>query len=130
MPFELPEDQLEKTENELGAKLPTAYRSAMLKSNGGYAYVGEDSWDFYPIKDTSDRKRISRTCNHILSETESCREFGYFPAGAIAIAGNGCGDQLIFLREADRILDKVSVWLHEDGSVSEVAPDFGAIEKQ
>ncbi|WP_237068442.1 SMI1/KNR4 family protein [Microbulbifer guangxiensis] len=130
MPFELPEDQLEITENELGARLPAAYRSSMLKSNGGHAYLGEDDWDFYPIKDVSDKKRISRTCNHILSETESCREFGYFPEGAIAIAGNGCGDQLILLREAGVILDKVSVWSHEDGSVSEVAPDFSAIEKQ
>lgn len=130
MPFELPEDQLEITENELGVRLPEAYRSSMLKSNGGHAYLGEDDWDFYPIKDVSDRKRISRTCNHILRETESCREFGYFPEGAIAIAGNGCGDQLILLREAGVILDKISVWSHEDGSVTEVAPSFSAIEKQ
>ncbi|MFT6654927.1 MAG: hypothetical protein ACJAWI_001699 [Marinomonas primoryensis] len=41
----------------------------MKLDNGGEAFIEEDDWKFYPIKDASDRKRLSRTCNHIISET-------------------------------------------------------------
>ncbi len=101
----------------------------MKLDNGGEAQTAEDDWEFYPIKDTSDRKGISRTCNHIISETQSCHEFGNFPENALAIAGNGLGDQMVFLKESDSFLNTVFLWLHETGEVQELAASFNEIEK-
>ena len=72
MPFELAEPFILAAEQQLGSKLPEAYRSAMLRENGGEFETEEDTWQQYPIADTSDRKRLSRTANHIIKETESC----------------------------------------------------------
>lgn len=89
MPFDLSEEQLVLTEQELGATLPREYREAMKLDNGGEASTQEDDWELYPIKDTSDRKRISRTCHHILYETNSCKGFGYFPENATPLRAMG-----------------------------------------
>ena len=89
VPFDLSEEQLAWTESELCAKLPHEYREAMKVDNGGEASTEEDDWEFYPIRDTSDRKRVSRTCNHIINETESCRGFGNFPENAMPLQAMG-----------------------------------------
>lgn len=129
MPFNLSEEELAKTEGELGAKFPKEYREAMMADNGGEASTEEDDWEFYPIRDTSDRKRLSRTCNHILNETESCRGFGNFPDNAIAIAGNGLGDQMVLVKEGTRFEPTVYLWLHESGELRELAATFNDIQK-
>lgn len=129
MPFNLSEEQLVQTEKELGSALPLEYREAMKSDNGGEGSTEEDDWEFYPIRDATDRKRTSRTCNHIISETESCKGFGNFPDHAVAIAGNGLGDQMVFLKESGRYLNKVFLWLHETGELQELAATFNEIEK-
>jgi SMI1/KNR4 family protein SUKH-1 len=129
VPFNLPEDQLVQTEKELGSRLPREYREAMKLDNGGEASTEEDDWELYPIKDTSDGKRLSRTCNHIISETESCKGFGNFPDHAVAIASNGLGDQMVFIKESGQYLSKVFLWLHETGELQELAATFNEIEK-
>lgn len=129
MPFKIAIDQLEKVEAELGAKLPGEYREAMLLDNGGEGSTKEDDWNFYPLKDASDRKRLSRTCNHIVSETKACSEFGNFPSNALAIAGNGSGDQIVFLMESGLFLDMPYKWFHETGELKELAKSFRGIEK-
>ena len=101
----------------------------MKLDNGGEASTEEDDWEFYPIKDTSDRKRISRTCDHIINETESCRGFGNFPDNAVAIASNGLGDQMVFIKESGQFLSNVFLWLHETGELQELAATFNEIEK-
>ena len=92
MPFDLAESFLLAAERELGASLPKSYRLAMLRENGGEIETDDDDWQQYPVADTSDRKRLSRSANHILKETESCRGWARFPENAVAIAGNGAGD--------------------------------------
>jgi len=129
LPFDLSEDQLLKAEDELGSQLPHDYREAMKLANGGEATTEEDDWEFYPIKDTSDRKRLSRSCNHIINETESCKEFGNFPEGAIAIAGNGLGDQTVFIKELGQFQTAVFLWLHETGELKELAASCKEIAK-
>uniref|UniRef100_A4Y3K0 Knr4/Smi1-like domain-containing protein n=1 Tax=Shewanella putrefaciens (strain CN-32 / ATCC BAA-453) TaxID=319224 RepID=A4Y3K0_SHEPC len=128
--FDLSEEQLKRTEEELGAKLPHEYREAMKIDNGGEASTEEDDWEFYPIKDISNRKRLSRTCNHIINETESCQGFGYFPESAITIAGNGFGDQMVFLKEGESFGDTVYLWLHETGELQQLAGSFSEIKKR
>jgi len=51
------------------------------------AFDDEDQWEVHPIRDTSDRKRLSRSCNHVLAETKSAQEWRRFPRGALAIGG-------------------------------------------
>lgn len=129
MPFEISEEEIKKTEDELGARLPHDYREAMKVENGGEGVTKEDDWEFYPIRDTSNKKKISRTCYHIINETESCHGFGYFPEHAIAIANNGFGDQMIFLKEGNTYADTVYLWLHESGEIEKLADNFSQIEK-
>jgi SMI1 / KNR4 family (SUKH-1) len=74
MPFALTEDELRKTESELGAVLPASYRESMKQSNGGAVEVGGDTWELFPIRDQSNRKLLSRTANHVLCETQSAQK--------------------------------------------------------
>ena len=129
MPFNLSEDELVKTEKELGAKLPDEYREAMKQDNGGEASTDEDHWELYCIKDTTDRKRLSRTCNHIISETESCKDYGNFPDNALAIASNGMGDQMVFIKESGQYSNAVFLWFHETGKLEKLALTFDEIKK-
>ncbi len=129
MPFNLSEEQLAQTEYELGAKLPHEYRESMKLNNGGEAPTEENDWVFYPIKDTSDKKRISRTCNHIIRETQSCFSLGNFPSNAVAIASNGLGDQMVFLKQSNSFLNVVYIWLHKTGELKQLASKFNEIKK-
>jgi hypothetical protein len=129
VPFNLSEEQLALTEQELGAMLPAEYRESMKLNNGGEVSTEEHDWELYPIKDTSDRKRISRTCNHITNETKLCLEVGGFPENAVAIASNGSGDQMVFLKKSNFFSKVVYIWLHETGELQELASTFSEINK-
>jgi hypothetical protein len=128
MPFDLAESFVLAAERELGATLPPSYRRSMLQENGGELETDGEVWDQYPIADTSDRKRLSRTANHILKETQSCREWPGFPSDALAIAGNGAGDQLVFLQRGGLFEPGVYAWSHETGDLSKVANDFAELK--
>ena len=69
----------------------------MLKDNGGEVVTPPDTWQLHPFLDTSDKKRLRRTCNDIARETESAKEWPRFPEEAIAIGANAGGDWLILL---------------------------------
>lgn len=127
MAFDLEEKFILLAETELEASLPQNYKASMLKNNGGELEVAGDVWEQYPIFDKSDRKRIARTCNHIISETKSCEGFSYFPENALAIAGNGCGDQLVVLKQSGNYSDSIYVWAHETGELVKVANNFNEL---
>jgi len=124
MAFNLDEKYIIECEKELGAKLPSSYREAMLSSNGGEIDVAGDSWELYPIFDKSDRKRISRTCNHIISETKSSQEWEGFPSDALAIASNGCGDSIVLLKSNNTYNNELYIWSHETRELTKVANKF------
>ena len=128
MPFDLAGSFVLAAESELCARLPSAYRSAMLRTNGGEVLVDGDAWLRYPIADTSDRKRLSRTANHILMETQACQEWPRFPANAVAIASNSAGDQLLLLRQGSEFGAAVYLWSHQTSSLAKVANDFAELE--
>lgn len=128
MPFDLHESFLIAAEQSLRARLPESYRSAMLRANGGELAVLGDQWMQYPIADSSDHKRVSRSANHILKETEYCRQWPRFPREALAIAGNGAGDHLVFLRHGSSYEPAVYVWSHETGALEKAADDFASLE--
>ena len=124
MAFNLSEIYVEAAERELGANLPLAYRLAMLIKNGGEIETDEDVWQLYSIADTSDKKRLSRTVNHIIKETMSCKEWSNFPDHALAIGDNGCGDKLILLRNDTNFESIIYIWHHESGELAVLANDF------
>ena len=127
MAFPVEERFIVETEKKLGVKLPPDYVKKMMKLNGGEVQTPPDAWVLYPIFDTSDKKRLKRTCNDVVRETQSAREWTGFPDDAVAIGSNGCGDQLVLLRDnnsPDVLGDEVFWWDHETGALNLVAPRF------
>jgi len=122
MPFTTEQKFIARTQEALHRRLPVAYIDRMLRSNGGTLECDGDEWVMHPIFDDSDRKRLARTCNDIVRETKSAREWASFPPSAVAIGANGSGDMLVFLVENDeRFGDAVYIWEHETGQIRQVA---------
>jgi hypothetical protein len=129
MPFTLDDKYLRAAEEKLGAKLPDSYRRAMMVGNGGEVATDSEDWYLYPIMDSTDKKRLARTCNDVVAETANLAGWERFPRQAIAIANNGEGDYLLFLRLNDRFEATVYCWSHETGELTEVAADFAQLER-
>jgi len=115
VPFPVEKKYIERAELELGLAFPEEYASRLRRENGGEVEVAGDTWQLHPVFDDSDRKRITRTANHLVKETESARKWRGFPPDAISIGANGSGDRLILLPEGDRFGDAVFLWDHETG---------------
>lgn len=129
MAFPLDEKFVRAAEAALGARLPQDYVAELLKSNGGSVEADGDDWMLHPIADTSDRKRIARTANDVIRETNTWREWPNVPEGAICIADNGGGDKLVFLRRGDTFGSDVFRWYHESGNLEQVAAQFSDLER-
>jgi hypothetical protein len=130
MPFPLDPKFIRDTEQKLSVRFPLSFRDKMIRDNGGHIEAADDDWWLYPFLDTSDKKRIARTCNDIVRETKQMKEWPRFPAAAVPIAGNGTGDQLIFLpRETmpEELGLTVFWWDDATGEVQEVADDFSEL---
>ena len=129
MPFDLAPSFIEAAEREIGGTLPASYVEAMCASNGGELDVLDDEWQQYPIADTSDRKRLSRTANHVIKETTALLRWPNFPKQGIAIAGNGSGDQLLLLKEGAVFAESVFHWSHESGALTKIADSFSELAR-
>ncbi|UVC10132.1 SMI1/KNR4 family protein [Rhizobium sp. TH2] len=127
MPFPVEDQYIDKAESELGAKLPESYRLKIKAENGGELPTDDDDWILHPIFDTSDRKRIARTANHVVLETRNARQWQGFPEGAMCIADNGSGDKLVLLRDGYSFGDAVFVWWHETGALKRIADSLGEL---
>lgn len=127
MAFNLPIEQLEACEKELGLSFPEHYRNALLEENGGTVETNEDYWEIVPIKDKTDRKRLSRTCNDIIHETNSFSKFNNWHENAYVIAQNGSGDALVFFREGNRFEKEIFMWSHEDGALQFITDDLSSL---
>ena len=130
MPFPVDEKYILSTEEKLKVKFPESFRKKMIEENGGTVETPPDAWDLYPFFDTSNKKRMKRTSNDIIRETNVAREWDTFPKDAIAIGANGSGDQLIFMRVSvapDKCENTVYWWDHENGNINKVANDFNEL---
>jgi hypothetical protein len=123
---------VKRTEAQLGRKLPLGYVVKMCRENGGWVRAGEDSFSLYPIFDDSDKQRLKRTCNDIVRETVQASQWPDFPADALAIGGNGSGDQLVILADAEseRYGEAVLWWDHETGELHKIADAFEELEEE
>ena len=128
MAFNLDEKYIKEAENKLGALLPDAYKKEMMQNNGGTIYLDDEDWELFPIADNSDKKRIARSANHIIYETNQANKWANFPKGALAIASDGSGNLLIFKQENGKYLDEIYLWNHETGDVGMGANSFEELE--
>ncbi|MEC8886190.1 MAG: SMI1/KNR4 family protein [Pseudomonadota bacterium] len=131
MPFPIDEKYIAQTEQQLGVIFPPRFKVKMIQMNGGEVIADDDVWKLFPFFDQSDKKRIKRTCNHIMVETRQARQWLGFPTDAIAIASNGSGDLLIFkkLDNVQQLEDTVYRWSHETAALKVVAQHFDQLKQ-
>jgi len=130
MAFPVDEKYIENAEIELGVKFPDSFRKKMMNLNGGGVEVSSDYFEIHPFYDTSDKKRIKRTCNSILHETKTAREHYRLPENLIVIGNNGGGDVLVYKTEKDGSINNTVYWLdHETEELVLAAKDFGELNQ-
>lgn len=129
MPFPVDPMFIERAEKQLGRALPEALINRLRSENGGEVEAAGDTWQLHPVFDDSDRKRIARTANHVLRETEVARCWSGFPAEALVIGSNGSGDHLVLIPEGHRFRDTVYWWDHETGALNLVANTFADLQR-
>lgn len=120
MAFPVSEDVIALAESALGRRLPEDLRARLARSNGGDISTAEDDWTLIPVRDHSDRKRLSRTSNDMIYETAQARKWHGFSKDGIAVASNGGGDFLVLLPGTD----DVHHWEHETGAITVVEVDW------
>jgi cell wall assembly regulator SMI1 len=115
-----------QTEQKLGVTFPASFRKNMMRENGGEVETEPDAWQLFPFLDTSDKTRLKRTCNDIIRETASAKEWDGFPKEAVAIGSNVGGDKLILLPSDDptQLQNGVFWWDHETRTVHKITDDF------
>ncbi|MFK7885237.1 MAG: SMI1/KNR4 family protein [Gammaproteobacteria bacterium] len=131
MPFSLSPQSLREAESSLAVSFPDSYKISMQQDNGGEIEFEGEIWFFHPIRDLSDRKRTSRTANHVELETMKAKEWDGFPSHAISIAGDDCGNRLVFLRtESNPVIleDAVFRWDHETCKLEVLAKTFEGLK--
>ena len=127
MPFPVEPKYIQATEQALGIQLPPRFKARLSAENGGEILLEPDNEDssftLLPVFDTSDKKRLRRTCNHIAKETASARESWHgFPAQAVLIGDNQCGDFLLLLPESPQQLgEAIFLWSSDGGELEQVA---------
>lgn len=130
MPFPLDEKYIIELESDLNVRFPTEFKRRMMKSNGGELIVDEYAFELYPFYDKSDKKRISRTCNHIGLETKNAREWDGFPENGIAIASDGFGNQIVLIHNGDGILkNEIYFWDHETREIEKIADSINELDE-
>ncbi len=130
MAFPVEEKYIENAEKELGVSFPNSFREKMMKSNGGGVEVKQDYFELHPFYDTSEKKRIKRTCNSIVHETKTARNNYRLPENLIVIGNNGGGDVLVYKIESDGSVDSTVYWFdHETEELVFAANDFGGLSE-
>jgi hypothetical protein len=79
MPFPVEVRLIHEAERPLGRKLPWDLRVRLHHENGGQTMAAGDMWQLFPVFDPTDRRRITRTANHVVRETQAARQWPGFP---------------------------------------------------
>ncbi|MBX2801822.1 MAG: SMI1/KNR4 family protein [Myxococcales bacterium] len=121
MPLTTTDQWLDEAEASLGRRLPASLRKLLKERNGGELYATDDVWEVHPVWDKRDRRYLTRTFNHLVAETESCREVDWYPADALAIAVCNA-DRLVLMPEDEtRYDDTVYFWDFHGEEVERIA---------
>ena len=127
MPFPIDEKYIIETESELNVKFPAEFKNRMKKSNGGEIGLDDFFFQLHPFFDKSDKKRISRTCNHIGLETKNARGWNGFPENGIVIGDGGSGD-LIFLQHNGNGILSEEIYLWDHGEIEKIAESINELD--
>jgi hypothetical protein len=131
VPFPVEWKYIEETQRKLSVRFPLDYVVRMKRENGSTVSIDDEVWFLFPIYDTTDERRIKRTCNDVCHETKEARLAGVgFPPAGVAIADNGAGDRLFFLPEADdaeRLRDTVFCFRLHGGEIVDTELSFGEL---
>ena len=122
MPFPVGQEYIAACEQKLGLSFPDGFKNGMKELNGGEVEFDDEIWLIHPFLDSSDRKRIKRTANHIIVETESAKSWMGYPEGAVTIGRNDYGDLLVLVPEGKILKDVVYEWNHETGELEIISP--------
>ena len=72
MPFPVEPKYIQAAEQSLGIQLPPRFKARLSAENGGEILLEPDNEDssctLLPVFDTSDKKRLRHTCNHIAKD--------------------------------------------------------------
>lgn len=129
MPFPVAEKYIEQAEAELGASFPDSFRVKMMEQNGGGVEVNSEYFELHPFYDTSDKKRIKRTCNSIVHETNTARDHYRLPGNLVIVGNNGGGDVMVFTIEPEgKMAPDVYYLDHETEEMVLLASDFSELE--
>lgn len=130
MPFPVDEKYIKIAETEFGVRFPESFRNKMMKLNGGGIEIGSDYFELQPFYDTSDIKRIKRTCNSIVHETKNERKHYRLPSNLIVIGNNGGGDLLVYKINNNGIIETTVYWFnHETEELELAANDFSELKE-
>ncbi len=130
MSFPINHKYIVEAELELKVKFPTKFKTRMIQSNGGELISDEFDFELYPFFDKSNKKRISRTCNHIVLETKNARKWNGFPQSGIAIGSDGLGNQIILTHKGNGMLgEDVYFWSYETGKIERIGKSINELEE-
>jgi hypothetical protein len=130
MAFPIDEKYIIESERGLNLIFPNSFKQRMMKCNGGEIIFKGNVWQLHPFFDKLDKKRISRTCNHIIRETIEAKKWAEFPQKAIAIASDSYGNKLILLPKIfnkNKLQEAIFEWNHESGKTIKIANSINAI---
>ncbi|MEZ5893823.1 MAG: SMI1/KNR4 family protein [Parvularculaceae bacterium] len=114
MPFPVDEKYLVACEAHIGRSLPTELRARLSKNNGGEIEVDGEPWRLFPVWDDSERDRIKRTANHIVTETTAAHAGWGMSGDLVTIGEDGCGNYLVLKPYGEEVF----VWGHETQELS------------
>jgi hypothetical protein len=124
VPFPVESGFIEQAESKLGVRFPESYRRRLLRRNGGELALAAD-WIFQlaPVRDDSNAERLRRTWDDVVRQTEQARTWRRFPANAVVIGQDGCGNLLVLLPDGSGVCE-VAVWDHETGRIDAMQHDI------
>ncbi len=130
MPFPVELKYILEAEKELGYQFPEIFKEKMQKENGGEFFAEDEWWFLFPFFDKSSKKRISRTCNHIVLENKNLQKWESIPEKAVAIGTNQSGDYLILKEKCDKKLnDEIYVSYHDEIGIIKVGENINDYEE-
>lgn len=100
------EEAIAKAETEMGVSFPDGLKKVWLTSNGLELSGG---WRLFPVFDPREPRK---TCGHIGNENTRER-WSYMDESLVSIADGDTGNQLVLVREGQRLGDIIYLWNHE-----------------
>ena len=129
MPFPVDEKYILESESNLNVRFPIEFKTRMMDLNGGEWAINEYVFELYPFFDKSDKKRISRTCNHIELETKNAQDWEGFPENGIAIGTDGFGNYILLTHHGNGMLsDEIYFWNHETRQIHKIAESINKLD--